>query len=188
MFGYQIKKILQSDPVTKPFFRGIFASDTIEDGNFLTDFNTNNIFICNTSLSTHKVGVHWVLIFKNAEKTVFVDVLRRPIEFYPREIVEFLGENYETVPFMIMHSSANLCGYYSCFFARYLSADIPLNRIMAEFGHNTVHNDNYLMRWVKKYLSKYVPICGLEDGTGGVQGQKCLSLDDYYHRLDNNKI
>jgi len=187
MFGYQIRKILETDSVTKSYFRGIYASDTIEAGNLVMDYNTNNIFICNTSRSSDKVGLHWVLIFKNAETTIFVDSYQRPMDFYSREIIDFLGDEYETIPFKLQHDSSNYCPIYCLYFARYLSAGISLARILSDFGRNTVFNDNLVIRFYKKVYAKIVPIC-TDIGDGSVNNLNCLSLDDYYHRIGDNKL
>jgi len=188
MFGYQIRKILETDTVTKRYFRGIYASDSIGDGNFVMDYNSNNIFICNTSRSNDKVGVHWVLIFKNAETTIFVDSLRRPVEFYSDEIIEFLGDAYETVPFTLQGPNSNMCAYFCLYFCRYLSGNIPLGRILSEFGNNTVHNENIVLRFYKRVYKKILPICSVEDVRNGVDGMRCLSLDDFYQRIGQNKL
>ena len=185
MNGVQLKTVLLADPITKPFFRGVYAADTLRTAADLTNYNSQNLFVCNTAPST-TAGRHWLLIYKSGERTVLADSWRIPFPRYPTEILSFLDtDKVETIPFKLQHSGSTTCGLYVLYFTHQLCSGLPVDRIVSKFDRDDpLFNDQFVVGWYKKNFNRVIPFCA----DGLVDGMKCISLDEYNFRLVNDRL
>jgi len=189
MFGYQIRKLLLTDPATSASFRGIYASDTVATVSNVIDPGAKNVIVCNTSSSQHKTGIHWVLIYKSPVGNVFIDSLARPAEEYPEEIVQYLRDDvYERLPFQLQNDHySRLCSVFVLYFADALCRDVPLAKIVQRFSIDTNYNERLVVAFYETMFSKVLPICSL-DVTSPTERLGCLSLGDIFMRMNKNKL
>ena len=86
MNTFQLKTALEGNPVTSPFFDGIFSYDTL-----CLIKEKPRLIICNTDHSKN-AGKHWLaFFFSETEPEVgeMFDSLGKNINEYPQEIVQF---------------------------------------------------------------------------------------------------
>ncbi|GBN93478.1 hypothetical protein AVEN_83819-1 [Araneus ventricosus] len=111
MDGYQIHFILSREPNTSPFYRGVFASDTIPI------LKGKSVIVVNVDKSTEP-GSQWLAFYQEADNLEFLDWYGNPPEFYGPRFQEFTL-NYSSVYWnstTLQSLTSNVCGAYCiCF-------------------------------------------------------------------------
>ena len=105
---------LTSNPITEPYFDGVFSIDTLK-----LIKNKPELIICNTDPSD-KPGEHWLLFFFYDNMVDFFDSLGKDIDSYGVEIVNFVkrfAEKYQQSKIRTQPENTDLCGYYCLFYA-----------------------------------------------------------------------
>ena len=112
---FQLKEALETHPVTKPCFDGIYALDQLKV------FDTPpRLIIVNTD-PKHKPGKHWLLFhFLDHDTVEMFDSLGKDIESYPKPIANFVGSFAHRIVQMderIQPLGSALCGHYCLYYA-----------------------------------------------------------------------
>jgi hypothetical protein len=100
--------------ITKHFFDGVYARDTLEDIQ-----SQPILIICNTAASTEE-GEHWVAFYFEGDEVEFFDSLGHPIDFYGEEFVTFVrrfAKRYTCVSVRLQPLNTSLCGVYCLFYS-----------------------------------------------------------------------
>ena len=80
----QIWQALTSNPVTEPYFDGVFSVDTLKE------IKTKPaLIICNIDPS-NKPGKHWLLFFFHNNTVSYYDSLGNKLEYYGKDFIEFV--------------------------------------------------------------------------------------------------
>ncbi|KAF8791612.1 hypothetical protein HNY73_006453 [Argiope bruennichi] len=111
MNGNEIHYILSKDPYTSPFFRGVFASDTIPI------LKEKSAIVVNTDTSSEP-GSHWLAFYLESDNLEFFDSYGNPPEFYGRLFHDFVSHYssvfWNSTPMQSFMS--NVCGAYCIYF------------------------------------------------------------------------
>lgn len=107
-----IHQILSQNTITAPFFRGVFASDTIPD------LAERSAIVVNLDESSEP-GSHWVAFYKENNKRVeFFDSYGNSPEFYGDRFDNFISQfsevNWNSTSFQ--SPTSNVCGAYCIYF------------------------------------------------------------------------
>ena len=106
----QLWQALTSNPVTEPYFDGVFPSDELK-----TIKKKPRLIICNTDPST-KTGKHWLLFFFHDDDTVdFYDSLGKDLTAYGKEFTDFVhkfAKKYQQCTTRTQPKGSSLCGHY----------------------------------------------------------------------------
>ena len=110
----QIWQALTSNPLTEPYFDGVFPADG------LRDIKTKpKLIICNTDPS-NLPGKHWLLFFFQNDTVDYYDSLGNNLEYYGKEFTDFVkkfAKFYEKAEVRTQPLNTSLCGYYCLYFA-----------------------------------------------------------------------
>lgn len=111
----QLYSALKSQPVTKPYFSGIYSYDTI-----LLIKKKPKLILCNTDPSYMK-GEHWVLFYFCRNNTVeFFDPLGKSLKFYGNNFVKFIMKfvkYYCSIKKGVQPIKSSSCGKYCLYYA-----------------------------------------------------------------------
>ena len=77
----QIWQVLTSNPVTEPYFDGVFSVDTLKEIK-----NKPEVIICNINPS-NKPGKHWLLFFFHKNAVDYYDSLGNNLEYYEKNLL-----------------------------------------------------------------------------------------------------
>ena len=156
----QIKHILQTNPVTKKSFNGVYPKD------LLMSIDKPKLIICNTDTSEGE-GKHWILIFFNNNEVDFFDSLGNNPSYYGNEFIDFMKKyvsECNITQSRVQPLNSDLCGHYCCYYAHkrcqgynmeYIINNFPSPQIVKQFS------EVYLKNYVKEnnedcmYCMKY---------------------------------
>ena len=187
MDGGQLKTVLTSDPTVRPYFRGIYARDTLYQADLYVDYHdTRNAIIVNTDFSSGN-GKHWLLIIKGEGRTTLVDSWAIPKENYPPEILKFLGDDFETIGRKLQGNHANTCGFYIIYFAHFMCKGESLQAVLKKFDSNSAYNDYLVLGFYRSHFGGVIPLC-TDNSVAGVSNLKCISLNEHSHRMIHNQL
>lgn len=151
MYTDEIINILKTDPCTKTYFLGCFASNRIPK---ITKKPCG--FICNTERDDES-GDHWlgVWIPKNSNIELFDSFGRSAIEISSQfnidlKKAEIKDYKYNSIPFQ--HVLSESCGKFSIFFLISRIHGISFEKTLDSF-HKT--NSNYNELFIKNFFQKY---------------------------------
>ena len=146
----QLYRALWGNKVTKPFFDGVYARDTLEDIQ-----NKPQLIICNTH-SSWKVGEHWLLFFFRPGKkpAEFFDSMGEPLESYGVEFVNFISRfsvHFKNTTKRYQPINSSLCGVYCLFYAYWCCRGLSMCKILKK-----MKDRHFVIRFVCKkfHLSK----------------------------------
>ena len=145
----EITHILNSNPVTKKLFSGVYPIDHLDRIEDKPGF-----IICNTDTSEGE-GKHWIAIFfsnddKNAD---FFDSLGKNPDEYGKYYIEFIRKfaDYCKYPTnRIQPKDSNLCGHYCIFFLHKRCQGYDMKYIVNNFPDPDV-----IKLFSEKYLKTY---------------------------------
>jgi len=156
MFSSELEEILNSEPLTKPFFKGVYACDTMPKLSQLQSF-----LIVNTAPS-YTDGEHWILLYKIKHKTIYViDSLSDNTLHYGKclsDNIKNLYKNFQIISLSrrLQSNGTSYCGIYCIFFAIILCKQNTLTTIQKVFSINTLENDRKIFTWFAKYCQKRI--------------------------------
>lgn len=141
----QIWQALTSNPVTEPYFDGVFPSDELKNIK-----NKPKLIICNTDPSTKK-GTHWLLFFFHKDTVDFYDSLGKDLTFYGKEFTAFVqkfAKNYEQCTIRTQPKGSSLCGHYCLYFAYKLCKGYKMLNII-----NSMKSSLHVINFVNTYFN-----------------------------------
>lgn len=108
MNGQQLFHILSHETVTSPFFRGVFAKNT------LPPLQRNTCAIVNTD-EFSQPGSHWIALFSSTQKNLeFYDSYGMSPDFYGIDTTYYSKIEWNSIVFQSLTS--NVCGHYCIYF------------------------------------------------------------------------
>lgn len=141
MNGLQLHFILSQDIVTAPYFKGIYAKDT------LPILQANTCTVVNSDDSTEP-GSHWLALFVNENKTLeFFDSYGNSPDFYGLDTSHYLNVIWNTQ--MFQSPTSNVCGQYCVYFLLKRCQSFSLDSVLNLFEVCKI-NDFQLYQFVKK--------------------------------------
>ena len=153
MITSQIKKILSEDPVTRPVFGGVYASNRLPK--HVTP--GKRLFIANTD-PANKPGEHWTAFYFTPDNTcVYFDSYGVPPLVNSFET--FMNNNASGWLFnnkRLQHPSSMLCGQYCIFFAVHICRGMPLREIISLFDNDLRLNDRMVAEFVEHYYGHHL--------------------------------
>lgn len=117
MNTFQLKSVLEGNPVTEPFFDGVFSYDTLR----LIKAKPR-LIICNTDHSEND-GKHWLAFFfpeNEPEIGEMFDSLGKKLSDYPEEIVQFFSRfclRCRTGCIRVQPENSRACAQFCLYFA-----------------------------------------------------------------------
>jgi hypothetical protein len=149
MNTFQLISALKSQSITRKYFNGVYAYDTL-----MLVKNKPNLIICNTQPS-YKEGEHWVLLFFNNYNNTadFFDPLGNNIHYYGNNFVKFVkkfAKYYNSNNLRVQPVKSSLCGIYCLYYAYLRCKGYNMKFIL-----KTIPNSSFVSKCVKKKF----PIC-----------------------------
>lgn len=145
MDGATISKLLNSNPVTKFTFKGVFSSDTIPL--FYTD--NPSAFIINTDPS-NQPGSHWVAVYKPIYGfSEYFDTSGNEPNIH--RILSLLGTEYFFAGKILQYPLSASCGQHCMHYIHQKCLGRTFDSILKEYDFNdTLGNDVFISRKVEK--------------------------------------
>ena len=147
----QILAALESDPVTRKKFCGVFSSDHLPK--VVDRFPCG--FIANTG-PADKPGLHWVCFyFQSKLKGEFFDSYGRPPDYYQEIFKEYLinhGDNWTFNSKQLQSVSSDVCGQYCVFYLSHRARGHSMNTIVNMLDSNRNVNDKKVFRFVRRHF------------------------------------
>ncbi|GFY22116.1 uncharacterized protein TNCV_3297601 [Trichonephila clavipes] len=144
MDGNQIQFILSHDPVTAPFFRGVYASDTIPI------LKKKSTIVVNLDASSQPRS-HWLAFYHENNCIEFFDSYGYPLEYYGEGFRDFVPKfstvSWNCIPFQ--SPTSNVCGAYCIYFIFKRSQGNSMYSITNTLLH-CQKNDFRIFQFVKK--------------------------------------
>ena len=164
MRGYQLSAICSRyDNKIKPYFRGLFNSDTTKQAIEMLDFNKPNFFIFNADPST-KEGSHWLAAFIDLQnESCFIDSFGHHPNFYNLEkfFSASAGDDYKIVPKALQSEFTTVCAIYCLYFGHSLCAGKTFDSIMNLMPEKTkILRDQHMIDWFNENYGTVVKLDG----------------------------
>lgn len=149
MWTGQIERILSHEPVTAPFFGGVFPSNQLPK----TVHYGQRVFVANTHPAS-KPGEHWVAFYFPPEEDTcwYFDSYGFPP--LKKSFERFMESNVSDWTFnsqWLQDSRSQLCGHYCIFFAVHACRGMSMKSIVQLFDVNKTFNDMMVADFVKYY-------------------------------------
>jgi hypothetical protein len=139
-----IFNVLNSNRITQPYFRGVYASDQLPIYS-----PTASLYVCNTDPSDAP-GTHWIVIFIDDEKRgeYFDSFGRHPsVKTFER----FLNQNtisWKCNTAAVQHPLSDACGYHCIYFAVHRCIGYDMNAVMNMYSDDVWFNDDIVKTFV----------------------------------------
>ena len=124
----QLWSALMYNPITEPYFDGIFPIDMLDEIN-----KKPKLIICNTDPSFKK-GQHWIVFYFNEDYVEFYDPLGNNISAYGPEFLDFIlkyTEKYKCCKLRTQPYKSSLCGEYCLYFAYFRCNGMSMEKIIS---------------------------------------------------------
>ena len=148
MNAIQITTTINSDPITRKHFCGVYALDKLP--NVIEKYPCG--IIANTDRSDEP-GTHWVaLYFQSFENAQFFDSYGNHPDFYNNIFSNYLDThsvNWTFNPKILQSVTSAVCGQYCIFFLSYKSRGYSMISIVNMFSNNKKFNDFEVLSFVK---------------------------------------
>lgn len=141
----QIWQALSSNPITEPFFDGVFPSDTVRNIK-----KKPELIICNTDPS-NKPGSHWLLFFFHNDTVDFYDSLGKDLNNYSKDFINLIqkfANDYQLSSVRTQPINSSLCGYYCLYFAYKRCKGNNMNTIIS-----SMKSSSHVVNFVNKHFS-----------------------------------
>ena len=145
----ELTKVLASNEITAPYFRGVVSQDQL---NLLPRFE-NGFYVCNTD-DSEGPGEHWLVVmwFDKMLPTECFDSLAYELNTYDQNITNFLinsGPSYKYSTKRIQSSRSISCGQFCIFYAYNRCAGYTFEQILDMFSERNLYiNDIIVNRFV----------------------------------------
>ena len=170
MNNHQLATILQSNNLTKKYFQGVYALDTLPSQK---DLKYPFAIICNTAVISHP-GKHWVAIFCN--KSTDIPEYFDSYGLQPNQTFKiFLGKRFLYQTKHIQQIASSICGEYCLYFIYHKCLSYSLKNIIAPFTKNQYKNDKYVI----KIICKIFRVCSAMYNRKFIYKQLSSSLKTY---------
>ena len=150
----QLWQALSSNPVTQPYFDGVFSVDTLKEIKTKPE-----LIICNTDPS-NKPGKHWLLFLFHNNTVDYYDSLGYDLDYYGQEFTEFVKKFvkfYQSSKVRTQPKNSALCGYYCLYFAHGICKGVNMDDIINSMKTSTkiVNFVNKMFTFCKFYSSTF---------------------------------
>jgi hypothetical protein len=141
----QIKSALQTHPITRPIFRGVFASDGLPTALA----SLPGAFVINTDPS-NMPGMHWVAVFSDKEDEIEIfDSFGKDFSFYG---LKPLSRRVIKQTEQLQSSDSTVCGQYCLFFLLRRASGETYKQIIQLFTENKVSNDKMVCQYINHFF------------------------------------
>jgi hypothetical protein len=154
----EIELILGTNPVTAPYFRGVYAADT-----FPSHIEKKPCCFVINNDPIRKPGQHWTAVFfdANGKTEFFCSFGRRDFTFMRK--IERNSDLICFSPLQIQSNITAICGLYCCIFLYYKCLGVDLHELLCDCYR--LWNDEYVMKVFgkvfKEELTKYLDQNGM---------------------------
>ena len=135
MDGGEIEDYMTKDPLIKPYFKGVYATDEIER----LDFNPPYIIIVNTQPS-YLDGKHWICMFIDQQEKEYFDSLGNPPLPTMKRFLTKMGGCYQFNKERLQHPSTNSCGHFCLYYSYYKCRGYSMKDILNKFNSDLMVN------------------------------------------------
>ena len=138
MYSGQLRRALIRHPLTRAYYFGVFARNTVPPIPFYRDV----AFIVNTD-PLHKPGQHWVAFFVTSDTVYYFDPYGRK----PRGFDEIFNSRNNRLYFnKRIQGNGRTCGHYCLYFILSMVSSETLN----VFSSDLNSNDRYVRRFISE--------------------------------------
>ena len=138
---------MNSDAISLPLFRGVFAADQLP-----RQVKYPSLYVANTKGRRSK-GEHWVCFYfgPNREAEYFDSLGRPPRLPWHRDFLKRNARRYITTPSRIQSLDSELCGQYCIMFAMHRARGVSLFSFLSRFSiYDYDLNDDKVIQWFVK--------------------------------------
>ena len=150
----QLEYLAKDDPILKPIFKGVFASDQLPQK---PEFIKPCAYIVNTDPIT-EVGSHWFGIYTEQGKCEVMDSYGVPLNWYSRSlVVPWVMDNWESISSnakSLQELNSNSCGQYALMYLKYRCRDKSMEDFTGLFSNDYVANDHKVGNMIKKEIKQ----------------------------------
>lgn len=142
----QITKLLKSKDIIRPYFKGVFAIDTIPKK--IDTLPTSIVINLDTS---KKPGSHWVVVYLSeyGKNEYFDSYGFKPIHY---RILKLLGDNYLYNASQLQSFITTVCGQYCIFYIWKKCNNWSMEKIINFFSNNCFQNDYLVNEIIETYF------------------------------------
>lgn len=154
MYAGEIIEILKQDSCVMPkLFKGVFSSDTIP---LLND----NVFVLITNTKqSNEQGEHWVAVYRNDDKTYFMDSFGRTPNQISRKFAKNLSDKKITKFISnrksYQHILSESCGLFTIVYVLAICHGLEQEEFLNYFKENDqINNELKVHYFLRKYLKQ----------------------------------
>ena len=153
----EIHNILYNDKFTKKIYKGqIIARENHQIKKIIKNLKTPSLVLYNTD-KKESIGMHWLIIFYDKNKTIFFDPLGySPTMYAFPYIVSRKRLPVIMNPSNVQHlKNSSLCGHFCVLYSLLLARKFKLKKINDFFSEDIKLNEAIIipiLKWVKKRL------------------------------------
>lgn len=154
MNSLEIMHIVNSDPLSKQIFEGVYPCDRLPKYKVM---RRPAAFIANTD-DSRKRGRHWVLIVLCRDnRAIFFDSYGMAPDSYmfPKHFIKFLKKNSVTILYnnrQIQSDFSSFCGHYCLFVLFHLVRGRFYKSILKKFNSALEKNDLIVKYFIRKHV------------------------------------
>ena len=160
----ELKQCLETHPLTKSYFRGVYARDELPKKGLVP----NSLVVVNTD-KRQSPGEHWVLCFWKEKDDLPLYFDSYGVAVFHKEIEAFITRNSKQFYFngeQLQSETSSVCGHYVTYFASQLCSGYDLVNIRKRFSSCHSLNDKLILTLFRKefglqcvrYKATYTPM------------------------------
>ena len=134
MDNHQISRICRKDKYVRPYFLGVFSSDTLPPR-----VRSPGCLICNTAPSTMP-GEHWIAMFFTTNETEYFCSFGRPPNNAIADYMKSLGKPIRRSGKVMQSAETTACGQFTIFFLHLRCRGVPYETLVKAFANNRLVN------------------------------------------------
>ena len=156
MDNHQISKICRKDKYIRPYFLGVYSSDTLP-----RQVRRPSCLICNTATSSMP-GEHWIAIYFDTYKTEYFCSFGMPpnsrIAAYLRSLDSPVVRSSKT----LQSDRTTACGQFTIFFLHLRCCGVPYKTLVKAFANNTLVNSRLSTLFVNGMFNENTVVRDME--------------------------
>lgn len=154
MDNHTLIKVLNSHPLTKNYFQGVFSFDEIP-WKQAQKIKTKSFYIFNLDKS-NEPGSHWICIMLSPLcKNFYFDSYGNPPHANFQKFMKFCYCYNST---KLQHDFSTSCGQWCLYFIYHMSIGLPFNLILQKFNKGNKLKNDYLITHIVKRIFKTTQI------------------------------
>ena len=148
MNNKQLSDLIYSSPITKDYFNGVFAADTLPYGNK----RKHGFYIANQDPISSK-GSHWVSFFIPSNRYQNMEYFDSYGMYPPKLLESFLNTSYIRSTKFIQNAFSATCGQYCMYYIYQRCKGKSLEEIVSYFTDEHLENDIYVNNFIEEKFS-----------------------------------